>query len=233
MKHLLPLLLLMSACAQPQPATSPSDWITLFDGTSTDAWKLYNSPDFPSEGWSIEDDALVFRKPVDATGWTSNKDIITKETFGDFELELEWSIAKGGNSGIFYFVLEQPGVEIYWSGAEMQVLDNENHPDATQGVDGNRKAGSLYDLIPAVPQNTKPFDEWNAVRIVSKGDVVQHWMNGEKVLEYTRFTPEWFAMLRKSKFRDQPSFAVMREGHIGLQDHGDVVKYRNIRVRRM
>lgn len=232
MKFLIPLVFLMLSCTTPPTSTS-SEWIVLFDGTSTDAWRQYNSPDFPAQGWSIEQDALVFRKPEDATGWTSNKDIITKETFGDFELELEWGIAKGGNSGIFYFVLEQPGVEIYWSGVEMQVLDNENHPDANQGVDGNRKAGSLYDLIPAMPQNAKAFDEWNSVRIVSQGDVVQHWQNGEKVLEYTRFTPEWFAMLRASKFVGQPSFAVVREGHIGLQDHGDVVTYRNIRVRRL
>ncbi len=232
MKLLLPMLILMTACAA-QPQSTESDWITLFDGTSTDAWRIYNGPDFPAQGWKIEDDALVFRKPEANTDWTSNLDIITKETFTDFELELEWSIAQGGNSGIFYFVLEQPGEAIYWSGAEMQVLDNENHPDASQGVDGNRKAGSLYDLIPANPQNTKPFDEWNTVRIVSKGNLVEHWMNGEKVLEYTRFTPEWFAMLRASKFRGQPSFAAVRDGHIGLQDHGDVVKYRNIKIRRL
>lgn len=226
------MLILMTACAA-QPQSTESDWITLFDGSSTDAWRIYNGPDFPARGWQIEDDALVFRKPEGGTDWTSGLDIITKETFGDFEMELEWSIAKGGNSGIFYFVLEQPGEAIYWSGAEMQVLDNENHPDATQGVDGNRKAGSLYDLIPANPQNTKPFDEWNSVRIVSKGDLVEHWMNGEKVLEYTRFTPEWFSMLRASKFRDQPSFAAVRDGHIGLQDHGDVVKYRKVRIRHL
>jgi len=225
------IALIMTACAQPPSDTS--DWIVLFDGTSTEAWRLYNAPDFPAAGWGIEDGALVFRKPESSEGWTSGLDIITKERFADFELELEWSIAEGGNSGIFYFVLEQPTEAIYWSGAEMQVLDNENHPDAGQGVDGNRMAGSLYDLIPAKPQNAKPHGEWNAVRIVSTGDQVEHWMNGEKVLEYTRFTAEWFAMLRGSKFRGHPSFAVVREGHIGLQDHGDVVKYRNIRVRRM
>jgi len=210
----------------------PSDWITLFDGSSTDAWRLYNGASFPDKGWSIQGDALVFQPDTRGT-WTSGLDIITRETFGDFELELEWSVSKGGNSGIFYFVLEQPDQPIYWSGAEMQVLDNENHPDANQGVAGNRKAGALYDLIPAVPQNAKPHDQWNQVRIISKGNLVEHWMNGQKVLSYERFTPAWFALLRGSKFNGHPEFAVMREGHIGLQDHSDLVRYRNIRIRRL
>jgi hypothetical protein len=101
------------------------------------------------------------------------------------------------------------------------------------GKDGNRKAGSLYDLIPAKPQNTKPHGEWNQIRIISDGNHVEHWMNGEKVLEFERFTPEWFKMLRNSKFREHNEFGAMREGHIGLQDHGDLVKYRNIRIRRL
>jgi hypothetical protein len=209
-----------------------TDWITLFDGSGTDAWRVYNGEAFPDKGWRIEGDALVFQP--DTTGeWTSGLDIITRETFGDFELELEWSVSKGGNSGIFYFVLEQPDQAIYWSGAEMQVLDNEHHPDANQGVNGNRQAGSLYDLIPAVPQNAKPYDNWNQVRIISKGNLVEHWMNGQKVLAYERFTPEWFALLRGSKFNGHPEFAAMREGHIGLQDHSDLVRYRNIRIRRL
>ena len=207
-------------------------WILLFDGESTDHWRTYNEDSFPDEGWVAEDGALVFYPPQTDT-WSSGLDIITKEKFGDFELRLEWNIERGGNSGIFYHVLEQPTQEIYWSAPEMQVLDNINHPDATQGVDGNRKAGSLYDLIPADPQNTKPHGEWNSVRIISNGPVVEHWQNGEKVLEYERFTAEWFEMLRNSKFECYPEFGAMNEGHIGLQDHGDVVKYRNIKIKHL
>lgn len=210
----------------------PGDWIVLFDGTSTDEWRVYNSDSMPDQGWAIEDDALVFR-PFQRDQWTSGLDIITKRTFSDFELELEWQVSEGGNSGIFYHVLEQPTQAIYWSGLEMQILDNENHPDAGQGIDGNRKAGALYDLIPADPQNTRPFGEWNKVKIISNGNIIQHWQNGEKVLEYERFNPEWFEMLRNSKFRCHNEFGAMREGHIGLQDHGDVVKFRNIRIREL
>lgn len=239
---ILPLLLFAMASCTPQnsnpsmssatgeSAAPDTSWTVLFDGSSTDAWRSYNAEGFPSEYWHIEEGALVFRRPAEATG---GQDIITKDTYQDFELEMEWSVSEGGNSGIFYFVLEQPTQGIYWSGLEMQVLDNENHPDAQMGVDGNRKAGSLYDLIPAVPQNAKPFDEWNAVRIVSRGATVEHWMNGEKVLEFTRWTPEWFEMVRNSKFNGHPEFGAMQSGHIGLQDHGDVVKFRNIRVRRL
>jgi len=208
------------------------NWITLFDGTDTDQWRQYNSDTFPDRGWQIEDGLLVFR-PEPGPEWTSGRDIITRDTYQDFELQLEWMIEEGGNSGIFYHVLEQPNQAIYWSGLEMQILDNENHPDADQGVDGNRKAGSLYDLIPAVPQNTRPHGEWNTVRIKSDGSRVEHWMNGEKVLEFERWTPGWYEMLRNSKFRCHNEFGALQRGHIGLQDHSDIVKFRNIRIRNL
>ncbi|MEX0995102.1 MAG: DUF1080 domain-containing protein [Balneolaceae bacterium] len=205
-------------------------WQLLFDGNSTDHWRGYNMERFPDEVWVVEDGALVFRPKEGVSG---GKDIITKETYRDFEFKIEWMIEKGGNSGIFHHVLEQPGVAIYWSGPEFQILDNINHPDADQGVDGNRKAGSLYDLIPADPQNTKPYGEWNSVKIVSKGPQVEYWQNGEKVVEFERWTAEWFEMLRNSKFQPHPSFGAVPEGHIGLQDHSDLVKFRNIKIRKL
>jgi hypothetical protein len=208
------------------------NWMVLFNGTDTSQWRQYNGETFPDRGWQIEDGLLVFRPEPDPE-WTSGRDIITRDTYQDFELQLEWMIEEGGNSGIFYHVLEQPTQAIYWSGLEMQILDNENHPDATQGVDGNRKAGSLFDLLPAVPQNTRPFGEWNEVRIISDGSRVEHWMNGEKILGFERRTPEWYEMLRNSKFRCHNEFGALQRGHIGLQDHGDVVKFRNIRIRRL
>ena len=229
---LLPFFHLVHAQTTNQEDSDKKGWDILFDGSSTDAWRGYNMDHFPEKGWMIQDDALVF-EPSDKGEWTSGLDIITKETYADFELELEWMVSKGGNSGIFYHILEQPEEAIYWSALEMQVLDNEYHPDANMGKDGNRKAGSLYDLIPADPQNARPNGEWNQVRIVSSGNHIEHWMNGEKVLEFERFTPEWFKMLRNSKFREHNAFGAMREGHIGLQDHGDLVKYRNIRIRRL
>lgn len=210
-------------------AETTSEWIDLM---SVDHWKQYNTDAFPDRGWSFADGELLFQ-PEDSPDWTSGLDIITREQFRDFELEMEWSVSEAGNSGIFYFVIEQPEKAIYWSGLEMQILDNENHPDSDQGVDGNRKAGSLYDLIPANPQNANPFDQWNAVKIVSRGSVIEHWMNGEKVLEYDRFTEAWDTLLYNSKFRDHPEFGAAVEGHIGLQDHGDPLKFRNIRIRRL
>jgi hypothetical protein len=208
----------------------PGAWVTLFDGSDTSAWRLYNGDAFPDQGWVIEEDSLVLRPRADGrpTG-----DIITRDVYRDFELRLEWMVEKGGNSGIFYHILEQPDQAIYWSGLEMQVLDDANHPDSFLGVDGNRQAGSLYDLLPIAPKTARPFGEWNEVRIVSRGPHVEHWLNGEKVLAYERWTVDWFAMLRNSKFREHNEFGAMQQGHIGLQDHGDVVRYRNIRIREL
>lgn len=205
-------------------------WQLLFDGSSTDHWRGYNTDRFPDEVWVVENGELVFSPREGVSG---GKDIITKEKYRDFEFKVEWLIEEGGNSGIFHHVLEQPGVAIYWSGPEVQILDNENHPDAEQGDNGNRKAGSLYDLIPADPQNTNPYGKWNSVKIVSKGPHVEYWQNGEKVVEFERWTAEWFEMLRNSKFQPHPSFGAVPRGHIGLQDHGDLVKFRNLKIRHL
>ena len=212
-----------------EPAAN--EWVSLFDGSDLEHWRGYNLDEVP-DGWDIEGDELVFTPPED-DGDMHGRDLMTREQYSDFELEIEWNISQGGNSGIFYFVLEQSEREIYWSAPEMQVLDNEHHPDATQGVDGNRKSGSLYDLVPADPQNFNGYGEWNSVRIISDGNHVEHWQNGEKVLEYERNTPEWFDMLHDSKFNCYPEFGALREGHIALQDHGDIVRYRNIRIREL
>lgn len=238
----LALILLIAGCSGDSSSTQEAqytepmteqemngDWEILFDGESTEHWREYGMDEFPSEGWVIEDSALVFRAPESGS---SGLDIITKDTYTDFELNLDWMISEGGNSGIFYHVLEQERA-IYWSGPEFQILDDENHPDANMGVDGNRKSASLYDLIPAEPQNTLPFGQWNSVRIISDGPTIQHWQNGEMVVEYERWNQEWFDMLHESKFNCYPEFGAIRNGHIGLQDHGDEVKFRNIKIRRL
>lgn len=216
--------------AQSAENAGSENWITLFDGSSTDEWRLYNQADFPNEGWQIEDDSLVFRPREDRR---PVGDIITKRVFRDFDLQLEWMVERGSNSGIFYHALEQPNQAIYWSALEMQVLDDANHPDSFLGINGNRQAGTLYDLMPISPKTAKPFGEWNEARIVSQGPVVEHWLNGEMVLRYERWTVAWFEMLRNSKFKDHNEFGAMQQGHIGLQDHGDVVRFRNIRIREL
>lgn len=228
------LLLMITGMTQAQNSNnSLSDeeksegWTLLFDGESTNHWRSYNGDSFPEEGWIAKDGALT----VLADG--GGGDIITKEKYGDFILKLEWKVQKGGNSGIFYRAMEQPTQAIYWSAPEYQLLDNENHPDANRGKNGNRKSGSLYDLIPAKPQNANPFGEWNSVQIVAEGSHIEHWQNGEKVLEYELWTNDWYEMIRNSKFLEHPEFGDAREGYIGLQDHGNRVSFRNIKIKEM
>lgn len=202
-------------------------WKLLFDGTSAEGWRGYNKEHFPGEGWEVKEGTISVL-PGGGGG-----DIITTDVYENFILVLEWKVDKGGNSGIFYHGIEQPGEAIYWSAPEIQVLDNENHPDAAQGKDGNRQASSLYDLIPADPQNANPYGEWNQIRIVVDNPRVEHWQNGDKVVEYVRWTEEWNKMLRNSKFRTHPEFGAAHRGYIGLQDHGDRVSFRNIKIKEL
>jgi len=206
-------------------SSDSEEWTILFDGQSTEHWRGYNMESFPEEAWTIEDDVLVFR-PVEGQ---SGLDIITKEKYQDFEFRAEWMISEGGNSGIFHHVIEQPGLEIYWSGPEFQILDNEAYETSHE----NQLSGSLYDLIAADPQNTKPQGEWNTIRIISQGPNMEYWQNEEKVVEFERWSADWFDMVRDSKFECHPSFGTAPKGHIGLQDHSDEVKFRNIKIRRL
>lgn len=213
-------------------ATMKEGWITLFDGKTTAGWRGYNMTTFPSKNWDIVDGALHCLGI--GKGEMTNTDIITVKKYGNFELSLEWKLSKGGNSGIFILTQEIPGDSIYKSSPEMQVLDNVNHPDAKLGVNGNRMAGSLYDMIPAVPQNAKPFGEWNQVKImVYQGKVVFN-QNGANVAEYTLWTEDWKKMVTNSKFKDWSWFVnPAKEGYIGLQDHGFEVWYKNIKIREL
>jgi hypothetical protein len=229
--------LFASSCGQTgskeKKTSDKENWIILFDGTSTDEWRGYNKETFPETGWAIVDGELMVQGSGRGEAGGGG-DIITKRKFRNFELSLEWKTSEGGNSGILYLAQEIPGEPIWKSAPEMQILDNERHTDANLGKDGNRKAGSLYDMIPAVPQNAKPAGEWNEVKVtVYKGTVI-HWMNGENVLEYHLWTDEWKNMVLESKFKDYEWFLnTAEEGHIGLQDHGDDVWFRNIKIREL
>ena len=215
-------------------------YITIFDGKSLDGWRGYGKDKVPSR-WIIEDGCLKFCGTGTGEGQTGEGgDLIFAHKFKNFELELEWKISKGGNSGIFYLAQEVTSKDKD-SAPEFQVLDNANHPDAKLGKDNNRQAASLYDMIPAVPQNAKPFGEWNKAKImVYKGSVV-HGQNDENVLEYHLWTKQWTEMLQASKFSEEKwplAFELLNncggenhEGFIGVQDHGDDVWYRNIRVK--
>ena len=210
------------------------EWISLFDGETTKGWREYNKDGFPESGWEVVDGALHCLESNKEFDDDRNANIITTQKFKWFELSLEWKISEAGNSGIFYLVQEVPDLEIYWSAPEMQVLDNEKHSDAEAGQDGNHQAGSLYDMIPAVPQNAKPAGEWNEVRIIVYKGKVEHWQNGEKVVEYELWTDAWYAMVDSSKFASYPTFRdPAKKGHIGLQDHTDEVWYRNIKIKKL
>lgn len=208
-------------------------WVLLFDGKTPNGWRSYGSPTFPEQGWSIEEGLLqVHGSGKGEAG--GGGDIITEKEYGNFEFSLEWKVSEGGNSGIFYLAQEKPDQPIWKSAPEMQILDNAKHPDAKLGIDGNRAAGSLYDLIPGSFEAVNPAGEWNKIKImVYKGTVV-HWVNDVNVLEYHLWTQDWKDMVGNSKFKDYEDFMNPAEkGHIGLQDHGDDVWFRNIKIKEL
>ena len=204
----------------------------LFDGKTTTGWRGYNKTTFPEKGWEVVDGTLHCIGSGAGEAGGSGGDIIYDKKFSNFELSLEWKISAGGNSGIFILAQEIPGEPIYKSAPEMQVLDNEKHPDAKLGVDGNRKAGSLYDLLPAKPQNAKPVGQWNQVKIMVYQGTVVFTQNGANVVEFHLWTDDWKRMVSNSKFKDWEWFLnTAKEGYIGLQDHGNDVWFRNIKLK--
>ena len=205
-------------------------WVLLFDGETTNGWRSYNQDSFPEGGWVIEDGALrVIGTGMGEAGGEGG-DIIYDEMYQNFHLKLEWKVSEGGNSGIFYLAQELENTPIWQSAPEMQVLDNKRHPDAMLGVDGNRMAGSLYDLIPAVPQNFRGAGEWNQAEVLVYRGTVVHFQNGSPVVEYHLGTPAWEEMVENSKFQPYENFGQNAPGYIGLQDHGDDVWFRNIKI---
>ncbi len=208
------------SAAQGSSAAAQPGWTVLFDGTGTDAWRAYQRQDFPA-GWQVVDGAL--------TRVGEGGDIITKEQFGDFELELDWSVAPGGNSGIMFRVTEADS-NTYRTGPEMQVLDDAKHRD---GASRLTAAGANYGLHEAPAGVVKPAGEWNHVRLVVRGAHVEHWLNGQKVVEYELWSPDWEERVKKSKFVEWPGYGRATRGHIALQDHGDRVAYKNIRIREL
>lgn len=209
-----------SAVKSSDSQSAQPSWIVLFDGSSTSAWRGYQKQELPS-GWQVVDSALTRVGP--------GGDIITRDQFGDFELELEWKVPPKGNSGIMYRVTEADS-NTYRTGPEMQVLDDAGHPD---GKDRLTSAGSNYALYAAPAGVVKPAGEWNSVRIVARGAHIEHWLNGQKVVEYELWSPDWEAKVKASKFAAWPGYGRATRGHIALQDHGDRVAFKNIRIREL
>lgn len=211
-------------------------WVLMFDGKTTDGWRGYLKDGFPEQGWVIEDGALKVQGSGAGEAGGGGGDIIFDQEFENFEFSLDWKVSEGGNSGIFYLADEVEGEPIFTSAPEMQILDNERHPDARLGKDGNRMSGSLYDLIPAVPQNANPVGEWNTTKIVVDNGKVTHFQNGEQVVQYELWTDQWKEMVADSKFKDWPNFVNAggddKKGYVGLQDHGDDVWFRNLKIKK-
>jgi Domain of Unknown Function (DUF1080) len=193
-------------------------WRLLFDGKTTAGWRGFKKDSMPA-GWQVVDGSLTRVAPAG--------DIMTRDKYRDFELTLEWNISVGGNSGIFYRASEDDS-EIYWSAPEMQVLDDAKHPD---GLSRLTAAGADYDIYPSPAGVVKAAGEWNQVRLVVKGNHVEQWLNGVKVVEYELGSPDWEARVKASKFAPHVHYGRNREGYIGLQDHGDRVAYRDIKIR--
>ena len=225
-------------------------YYTLFDGKTLNGWRGYGMDEAPAS-WTVEDGAIKLKGS--GTGEAQAEgggDLIFSHKFANFEFEFEYKISKGGNSGVFYLAQEvtttvegkEEYLPIWQSCSEYQVLDNANHVDAQLGVDGNRQSASLYDMIPAKPQNANPFGEWNKGKIVVFKGTVLHFQNDVKVLEYHLWTPKWVEMLDNSKFCKDGEFPIAyellkniggdnHEGYLGFQDHGDDVWYRNVRLK--
>jgi hypothetical protein len=221
---------LVTSCGSKGKSKKDDGFVSIFDGKTTTGWRGYNKPAFP-EGWEVVDGTIhCIGSGTGEAG--SGGDIIYDKKLSNFELDLEWKISEGGNSGIFILGQEIDSVPIYESAPEMQILDNDKHPDARLGVDGNRMAGSLYDLIPAKPQNTKPAGEWNHIHILVYQGTVVFSSNGANVVEFHLWTDAWEKMVSGSKFKDWPMFLnTAKEGYIGLQDHGNDVWFRNIKLK--
>ncbi len=216
-------------------AEKADGWKLLFDGSTSAGWRGYGKEAFP-KAWKVEDGSLYLPSKTKRSEEESADagDIIYDQEFENFHLKLEWKIGEAGNSGIFYLGQERPDFgPIYKTAPEMQVLDNAGHPDSDRGKDGNRKASSLYDLIPAVPQNANRAGEWNAVEVIKQGKKIQHVMNGEVVVSYEYGTEEWNELVAGSKFPglNEDWANLSDKGLIGLQDHSDDVWFRNIKIK--
>lgn len=229
------LLLLLAAtlplAAAPQPnelsdSEKAAGWQLLFDGTSMKGWHGIGRADAPTPGWSAKDGELQLRKP-DAKGKTAGKDIVTDQDFGDFELTWEWKISPGGNSGVKYNLPDKTKNV----GCEYQMLDDDKHPDG-KVKGGTHRTAALYDIIaPPEDKVLKPVGEWNNSRILVQGNHVEQWLNGKKTVEFEFGSEELKKLIATSKFRDTKGWGMKTSSPILLQDHGDEVTFRSIKIR--
>lgn len=222
------LAILLTAC-KAQNAQSPEEdaagFRLLFDGNSLAGWHGYGGSDV-TRRWRIQDGVVEIREPG-----AGEADLVTDEEFENFELRLEWKISAGGNSGVMFNVAETPDYsKPYHTGPEVQILDNDGHGD---GEHLARRAGDLYDLVGSSDETSRPVGEWNESRLLIDNGMVRHWLNGVLTFEVQLWTGDWDDMVAISKFSSWAGFGTYHSGHIVLQDHGEVVAFRNIRIREL
>lgn len=223
-RHVLSIVALsLTALTPARAAAAPQDgWRPLFDGRTTAGWRGFKQREIPA-GWKVVDGAL--------TRVAQAGDIVSVGEFGDFELTLDWKIARGANSGIFYRLDESAAEPEMWTAApEYQIIDDRGYPSPLKPT---QKTAANYDLQPPGVDATRPAGQWNTTRIVADGSHVEHWLNGTLIVKYELWTDEWKTLVAQSKFKDHPRYAQARRGHIGIQDHGDWAAFRNIRIREL
>ena len=206
-------------------------WKLLFDGASLKGWRGFKKPDATGTRWTVSDGALCLAK-AEGADTRGARDIITTGTFGDFDLRWDWKVEPGSNSGLKYFIIENRTGTGSLGGAvghEYQLIDDARHPDAR--ISPERQTASFYDVKAATSHPTKPVGEWNTSRVVVHGNHVEHWLNDQKVLEYELGSAETLAAVKDSKFKDVGGFGTRQPGHILLQDHGEAVCFRNVKIR--
>ena len=227
------------AATEPPAETAPAaatdgegEWRSLFNGEDLSGWHTYGKPGELGSAWKVVDGAIHL-DVSDKDGWQTNNggDIVTDEAYANYELELEWKIGECGNSGIIYNVQETDAYAYPWmTGPEMQILDNTCHPDAEIVT---HRAGDLYDMVSVAEENVRPAGEWNQVKLVVRPGRVEHWLNGKQQVVYDNTGEEWTQMIADSKFKDMTNWGTFTDGKISLQDHGDPVWFRNIRLREL
>jgi hypothetical protein len=216
----LAILAAIAVAAGVTAAAPEPGWVAVFDGRTTRGWHAYNGTGMPA-GWQVVDGAL--------TRVAKAGDIVSDREFGDFELVVEWKIAPKANSGLFYRVVEHPDDKEMWNAApEYQIIDDAGYPAPLKPT---QKTAANYDLQPPAVDATRPAGEWNTTRIVVNGAHVEHWLNGQRIVAYELWTAEWKRLVAQSKFKDHPRYARAKRGRLGIQDHGDWIAFRSIRVR--
>ncbi|MCU0451088.1 MAG: DUF1080 domain-containing protein [Bernardetiaceae bacterium] len=217
-------------------AEKQEGWQLLFDGTSLDQWRGAYLDSLPAKGWRVENGEIIVQEAGGGES-TFGGDLVTKAQYAEFELKFEFMLTDSANSGVKYFVVEhQPKPAGSAFGLEFQVLDDAKHPDAKKGRDGNRTVGSLYDLMTAQGKTVNPIGQWNQGHIIVKGKQVEHWLNGAKVVAFERGSEAFRTLVAQSKYaapeyNKNGRFGEAEKGHLLLQDHGDEVHYRNLKIK--